>query len=452
LRVAVIGAGVAGLAAAYRLLQKGHEVTVVEAGPFVGGQVRTFETGGDRLEAFYHHLFKSDTNVIDLINELGLGDDLRWVESKVGFFHGGRIYDFVTPGDLLRFSPVGLTDRVRLGLAALYLRRQNDWARYEDITARDWIVKHVGQRAYDVVWGPLLRGKYGVFADEVGMTWFWGKIFLRFASRDGGLTAKEELGYLVGSFGRYIEALRQRIDELGGEIILKAPVERVLLESQTVKGLSIGGDIGVAREFDAVLATVPNKFFLQMVPELPEPYAATLRSVRYQWASCLVLALDRPLSHIYWLNISEPDVPFVAVVEQTNFIGPEHYAGKHYLYFSNYVSADDPILQLDVDGALAAYLPHIKKINPAFDESWIVEKHFFKDPAGQPIITRNYSRSIPDHRTPFAGLYLANTTQIYPEDRGQNYSILMGERMADVIDEDLSGKPKAPLGRVGSRL
>ena len=452
MRIAVIGAGVAGLAAGYRLLQKGHDVTIVEAGPFVGGQVRTFETGGDRLEAFYHHLFKSDTSVINLIEELGLGDDLRWVESKVGFFHSGRIYNFVTPGDLLRFKPVPLADRIRLGLAALYLRRQKDWTRYEDITAKDWIVRHVGARAYEAVWGPLLRGKYGVFADEVGMTWFWGKIFLRFASRDGGVTSREELGYLLGSFGRYIEALRTRIESLGGEIMLKAPVERVRVVGQQAIGLSIGGDKAGDRDFDAVLATVPNKFFLKMVPELPESYAATLQGVRYQWASCLVLALSRPLSHIYWLNISAPDVPFVAVVEQTNFIPAERYDGKHYVYFSNYVSEDDPILDMDVDDALASYLPHIKRINPEFSDDWIVEKHFFKDPAGQPIITRNYSRNIPDHRTPLAGLYLANTTQIYPEDRGQNYSILMGERMADVIDDDLSGKPQTPVGRVGSRL
>jgi protoporphyrinogen oxidase len=165
-----------------------------------------------------------------------------------------------------------------------------------------------------------------------------------------------------------------------------------------------------------------------------------------------VLALTGPLSHIYWLNISAPEVPFVAVVEQTNFIEPERYAGKHYVYFSNYVSEGDPILSMDVDEALALYLPHIQKINPNFDEGWITEKHFFKDPAGQPIITRNYSQNIPDHRTPIDGLYLANTTQIYPEDRGQNYSILMGERMAEVIDDDLQGKPRAPLGRVGSRL
>jgi protoporphyrinogen oxidase len=452
LKVAVVGAGVAGLAAAYRLLQMGHTVTLLEAGPFVGGQVRTFETGGDRLEAFYHHLFKSDTNVIALIEELGLGEELRWVESKVGFYHSGRIYDFVTPGDLLRFTPVSMFDRIRLGLAALYLRRQKDWTKYEDITAREWIVRHVGQRAYDVVWGPLLRGKYGVFADEVGMTWFWGKIFLRFASRDRGVTSKEELGYLQGSFGRYIEALHQRIVELGGEVVLRAPVDRVLLEDGRVKGLAVGGECPATRDFDAVLATVPNKFFLRMAPELPESYAATLKSVRYQWASCLVLALTGPLSHIYWLNISAPEVPFVAVVEQTNFIEPERYAGKHYVYFSNYVSEGDPILSMDVDEALALYLPHIQKINPNFDEGWITERHFFEDPAGQPIITRNYSQNIPDHRTPIDGLYLANTTQIYPEDRGQNYSILMGERMAEVIDDDLQGKPRAPLGRVGSRL
>ncbi|MEX2236004.1 MAG: NAD(P)/FAD-dependent oxidoreductase [Dehalococcoidia bacterium] len=452
MKVGIVGAGVAGLAAALRLLEKGRDVDILEASPFVGGQVRTFETGGDRLEAFYHHLFKSDRQIIALIEELGLGEDLRWVESKVGFYHGGRIYNFVSPTDLVKFTPVPLLDRMRLGLAALYLRRQKDWQKYEDITAKEWIVRHVGQKAYDVVWGPLLRGKYGVFADEVGMTWFWGKIFLRFASREGGVTSKEELGYLLGSFGRYIEALAARIGELGGQIHVKSPVERVLVNEGRARGLRMGGEMAGEHVYDAVLVTVANKFFMQMTPELPEEYAAILKGVRYQWASCLVLALDRPLSDIYWLNISDPEIPFVAVVEQTNFIEPDRYAGKHYVYLSNYVDEGDPVLKMDVDEVLAHYLPNIHKVNSAFSQDWILEKQFFKDPAGQPIITRNYSRNIPDHRTPIEGLYLANTTQIYPEDRGQNYSILMGERMADVIDSDLQGLPKEPLGRVGSLL
>jgi protoporphyrinogen oxidase len=450
LKVAVVGAGVAGLAAAYRLLQHGHEVVVIEASPFIGGQVRTFETGGDRLEAFYHHLFKSDRQITALIHELGLGDDLAWRESKVGFYYEGRIWDFVTPQDLLRFKPVSLIDRARLGLAALYLQRQKNWHKYESVTAREWIVKHVGRRAYEVVWGPLLRGKYGPFADEVGMTWFWGKIFLRFASREGGVTSREKLGYLLGSFGRYIEALTEAIRSRGGEIQLKTPVERVLVNEGRCQALQVGGDERC--DFDATLLTAPNKFVLQMVPDLPGDYAAILRGVRYQWATCLVLALDRALSDIYWLNISAPDVPFVAVVEQTNLVEAERYAGKHYVYFSNYVEEASPILAMDVGQVLAEYLPHIKKINPAFDEGWILEKQLFKDPAGQPIITRNYSRNIPDHRTPIEGLYLANTTQIYPEDRGQNYSILMGERMAEVIDADLAGAPRQPVGRVGSLL
>ncbi|MPZ23489.1 MAG: FAD-dependent oxidoreductase, partial [Dehalococcoidia bacterium] len=267
MRLAVVGAGVAGLAAAYRLLQRGHEVTILEASPFIGGQVRTFETDGDRLEAFYHHLFKSDTTITSLIEELGLGDDLLWRESKVGLYHKGRIHDFVTPTDLLRFSPVSIIDRARLGLAAVYLQRQKDWRKYEGITAREWMVRAVGRRAYDVVWGPLLRGKYGVFADEVGMTWFWGKVFLRFASREGGFTSREKLGYLRGSFGRYIEALTQRIRDLGGDIRTRTPVARVMTEAGRATGLELGGEHPGAVPFDSVLVTTPNRFFLQMTPD-----------------------------------------------------------------------------------------------------------------------------------------------------------------------------------------
>ena len=451
MKVGIVGAGVAGLAAAYRLLQRGHEVVIAEASPVIGGQVRTFDTDGEPLEAFYHHLFRSDTSIIGLIEELGLGSDLEWIESRVGFYRGGRLYDFVTPMDLLRFSPVGLVDRARLGGAAVYLQRQKDWRRYEGITARDWIVKHVGRRAYDAVWGPLLRGKYGVFADEVSMAWFWGKIYLRFASRKGVL-GREQLGYLRGSFGRYIEALGARIRELGGDIMTGTPVEQIVMDGGRAGGLRLGGESRQTLECDAVLVTVANKFFVRMAPDLPAAYTAALDAVRYQWATCLVLGLDRPLSGYYWLNISAPEVPFVAAVEHTNFVSAARYGGRHYVYFSNYTDADAAVLGMDVDEVLAHYLPHIRKINPGFEESWIVDRNFFKDPAGQPIITCNYSDQIPDHRTPLHGVYLANTTQIYPEDRGQNYSILMGERIAEAIDGDLRGEPQPALGRLGSHL
>lgn len=432
MRVGIVGAGVAGLAAAKVLQENGHEVTLFEGRHEVGGQVVTFPVGGTPLECFYHHLFTSDTTVVRYIEELGLGKHLRWIEPHNAHFVKGRSYPFVTPMDLVKFTAVPFTTRVRLGLTALWLRRQHDWKKYEPVTARKWMERAVGKKGYNALWGPLLRGKFADKADEVGMVWLWGKIYLRFASRKGS-GAKESLGYLEGSFRRYYQALADLIEERGGTIHLNCPVETVEVESGVVKGIRAHGKLF---ECDAVLMTTPNIITRKIAPELPDEYTEVLDRVRYQWASCLVLALDRPLTEIYWLSIGD-DLPFVACVEHTNFMAPDDYGGNHVVYLSNYTNPGDPILEMDAEQVFERYLDGLRKLNPKFDPSWVREKWFFKDPGGQPVIGTNYSQSIPDIRTGVTGLYLANTTQVYPEDRGQNYSLLLGEKAAGFIDEDL---------------
>ena len=225
MRAVVIGAGVGGLAAAYELAKQGHEVHLVEASPGLGGQVRTFEVGGGRIENFYHHLFRSDTVVAALIEELGLGDDLEWIESRVGMLVGDRIFRFTGALDLLRFTPVSLLTRLRLGLSALWLRRVGDWERYEGQRAAEWITRAAGREGYERVWGPLLRAKFGRHAPDIAMPWFWSKIYLRFASREGGPLAKEQLGYLRGSFGRMVDALAAAIEERGGAVLPGRPCD-----------------------------------------------------------------------------------------------------------------------------------------------------------------------------------------------------------------------------------
>ena len=434
MKVGIVGGGVAGLAAAYRLTQGGHQVALYEAEPTLGGLVRTFEVGGGRLESFYHHLFSTDTSIISLIDELGLGERLVWRDSKVGFYHGGRIYDFVTPLDLLRFTPVSLLDRLRLGLAGLWLRRQKNWRRYESLTAKEWIIRHVGRRNYDVVWGPLLRGKFGGAHDQVSMVWFWGKIFLRFASRRGGPTQREQLGYLMGSFGAMIDELEQRIRAAGGVVETGRPVERVLVEDGRAVGVRLAGGEQVA--CDAVIAAVASDALLKLVPPLPADYERRLTSVQWQSALCLILSLRQSLSRIYWMNISDPEIPFIAAIEHTNFIEREHYGGHHLLYLSNYLEPSSPLLEMDIDELCNLYLPHLRKLNPDFSPDWIEDRWLFRGSAAQPIITTHYSQKIPDHRAPIPGLYLANMAQIYPEDRGQNYSIQMGEQVAEMAAGD----------------
>ncbi len=435
--VGIIGGGVAGLTTAYRLLQKGYRVRLFEAGPELGGLMRTFEIDGEPIERFYHHLFTTDTAAIRLIQELGLGERLTWRPSTVGIFYEGRIYPFVTPMDLLRFAPVGLIDRIRLGLVGLYLRRQRDGSRYEGITAKEWVRRSAGQRNLDVVWGPLLRGKFGDLGDEVVMTWLWNKIHLRFASRGAGPSQREVLGYLLGSFGAWIETLVDRIRELGGEIETGRPVQRIVSDAGRV-GLELASAEQETVLFDAVVATVASDIFLRIAPPLPQAYAEKLRGMPYEDALCLILALKYPLSGTYWLNINERSVPFVAAVEHTNLIEPERYGGKHVVYLSNYLDKQSPLLGMDVDEVLHLYLSHIKRINSAFDESWIIDRWLFHGPEAQPVFTTGAGSRIPDHRTPVPGLYLANMSQIYPQDRGQNHSILLGEKVADLVALDLA--------------
>jgi protoporphyrinogen oxidase len=439
MRVGIIGGGAAGLAAAYELGLHGHRASVYERAPFLGGHASTFDVGGARLERGYHHWFTSDTDIVGLLDEIGLGHQVRWIDSKVGTLYDGKIYNFVTPLDLLKFTPLGLLDRVRLGLMTLYLQRQKDWKRYERFTSAEWLQRYGGKRVYEVFWGPMLRGKFGEENyDRVGMAWLWGKIHTRFASRGKGL-AKEKLGYPIGSFGEVFDVLAEKIVEQGGEVHISSSVERVVMDGGRVTGMEIALDGAESRveEFDAVIATTPSHVFPRLVPPLPQDYLSRLNAAKYMSAVLIVLVLDRPLSNIYWLNVADRSIPFVAVIEHTNFIGPEHYGGKHIVYLSNYLAPDHALYKMDREELLEEYLPHLRKINPDFDLSWIETSYHHRVDGAQPIIGTNYSSRIPDHRTPHRGVYLANTTQIYPEDRGTNYSVRMGRQVARMAMEDM---------------
>ena len=436
-RIGIIGGGYAGLTAAYELQKRGHQVTVLEKYGTWGGQAATLPLLDTRIEYFYHHLFGSDTHVLGLMDELGISDQLRWIESKVGWFSDGRIYDLVSPLDLIRFGPLSLFNRIKLGLMYLYLPRVNDWQSLERITARDWILRYMGQEIYDQFWGPLLRGKFGDMADQVSMTWLWGKIKVRGSSRQGA-SAKELLAYPDGSFEIITQALVDRLRANGAELRLNEQATGLTTDPENPRKVS-----GVVTKkgtypFDVVIATVPGYTLLEIAPPaMDEAYADLLRSVHYQAALVLLLVSKQSMSRIYWMNIADRTMPYVGVIEHTNYVPPSEYQGRHLIYVSNYLEQDNPRFGMKADELFDLYLPHLKRINPAFDADWIEKKIVLRARAGQPVITCNYSERIPDHRTPLEGLYLANTLQIYPEDRGVNYSVRLGKTISDIVDEDL---------------
>ena len=439
MRVGIIGGGAAGLAAAYELTSQGHYAEVFEVAPFLGGQASTFDVGGGQLERGYHHLFVSDTAITELINELGLGHKLAWLESKVGLYHSGRIWDFATPLDLLRFKPLSLGQRIRLGLWTFALQKTRNWQKFEGVTAQDWLTRHLGQEIYQTIWEPMLRGKFGEFYSQVSMAWLWGKIYLRVASRRNALQ-KERLGYPMGSFGEVFDRLEERIIQQGGAVHLSSRVSRVVVDDGVAVGLEVqlSGQEAEVKSYDAVIATTPSYVFTRLVPQMPQDYLDKLVNVRYLSAVLMILTLDRPLSGKYWLNVADRTLPFVGVIEHTNMIDPALYGGRHIVYLTNYTPRESDLYQKSGSELLEDFIPHLQKINPDFDRSWIQEYYHHKVDGAQPIIGVNYSQEIPDHRTPFKHLYLANTTQIYPEDRGTNYSVRMGRQVAQLLLGDLT--------------
>ena len=323
----------------------------------------------------------------------------------------GKIYDFVTPLDLLKYRPLSFTDRFKLGLSALKIKRIKDWKAIEGFTAVQWFQENVNRKVFESFWEPMLRGKFGEEQyREVGMAWVWGKMNTRFASRKG--IGKEMLGYPIGSFKEFFERLGETAILQGAEIHLDTPISRIRTSRNNVQGMEIGEGSKFER-FDAVIASTPSNIFEKITEVLTREYKSKLTGVDYMSAILLILVLDRPLSNIYWLNVADRSIPFVGVIEHTNLVAPSHYNGNHIVYLSNYLTAGSEYYRMNSDELLDAYLPHISKINPSFDRDWILEYHHHRIDGAQPIVGAHYSSRMPPHETGIDNLYLANTTPIF---------------------------------------
>jgi protoporphyrinogen oxidase len=442
-RVAVIGAGVTGLVAARELARAGWSVEIFERWPDVGGQASAFDVGsGVLVERYYHHWFRSDLEMVALHDEL-LPGELEWHRSSVGMFAQGRIWPFLTPRDLLSYSPVPAIDRVRLGFATLSLARRRDWERMDDIGALEWLRKATGPRALDAVWTPLLLGKFGPDAERIPLAWLWSKLVLRRQKLGGSGATREELGYPRRSFQAISAALAQDIKKRGGVIRLDQEVLRVRREAEgfLLECAAAGayrkpaGDAEIdpsrSSRADVVLLTTPTGVSARLL-EWSSEFRSRLLDWRYRVAVVLLLELRRQFTTTYWLNNADRTVPFLGVIEHTNLVPPERYAAR-YLYVSNYVAAGDGLVSMTTDEILARYMPALKRIAPTFDQHDILRAWSFREEAAQPIPEIGNRHRILPFETPVSGAFLANTTQIYPEDRGTNYSVRLGRDAAAAI-------------------
>jgi protoporphyrinogen oxidase len=435
--VAVVGGGFSGLAAAYELARKGVAVTVLEAEGHIGGLAAAFDVGGERLDRFYHHWFTNDREVMDLIHELGLDSQVAINPTNTGVYYANNFFKLSTPWDLLNFTPLGFIDRLRLGLLALRARRVDDWMSLEDKTASEWLRELGGDSVYRVMWEPLLKGKFGPVADQISAVWFWNKLKLRGGSRGKG--GEERLAYFKGGFEALAQALKDKFLADGGVLRTASPVSAITPEGSGWRVSTPRGEVLA----DHVIATPALPLLADMVRTWAQPaYLAQLERIQYLANVCLVLELDRSLSSTYWLNVNDPNFPFVGVIEHTNFERPETYGGRHIVYLSKYLPHTEALYAMTADEVLDFAMPHLQRMFPKLQRGWIQRHHVWKARWSQPVVEQRYSQLIPPAAGPLPGLHLCSMAQIYPEDRGTNYAVREGRKTGRHV-ASLLGRPAA---------
>jgi len=425
MRIAIIGAGFGGMAAAYDLKKAGHEITIYESADYVGGLASGFkEPHWDWfVEKFYHHWFQSDKDMLGLIKELGWDGKVLFPRPFTVLLHNGKWYPFDSILRALLFPGLGFgLDKIRFGFVGLYLRLTNNWRALEKYTADEWMRKYAGNHVYEKMWKPLLVGKFGPYFDQVNMAWMWARLKAR----------TTRLGTFEGGFQNFADLFADRLRKMGVEIRLGVRVESIKREQGK---LSVRSE-GDSKSFDKVLVTTSPNLMAKLSPDLPGNYLKGLLELKSMGAVVMVLSLKHQLSKegYYWFSLpKEAGFPMLALVEHTNFVAKEHFGGDRIVYAGDYLEVGHEYFSMTDEQLLERFIPAFKKFNSAFERDWVNKVWVFKTSYAQPVALVNHSKNIPAIQTPIDGLYFASMSQVYPWDRGTNFAVEIGRRAARLM-------------------
>jgi protoporphyrinogen oxidase len=428
MKIAIIGAGFGGMAAAYDLRRAGHDVTILESADYVGGLASGFkEPHWDwSVEKFYHHWFQSDRWMLGLIRELGWQDKVHFPRPYTVLLHNGKWYPFDSIPRALAFPGLGFgMDKVRFGFVGLFLRLTNNWRALERHTADGWMTRWAGRRVYEKMWKPLLVGKFGPYYQDVNMAWMWARLKAR----------STRLGTFEGGFQNFADLLAQRLREMGADLRLGTGVQSIRRAPAGGRALEATDAAGTAT-YDQVLATTSPALLARLCPELPDSYLKGLLDLRSMGAVVMVLSLKHQLSPqgYYWFNLpKEAGYPFLALVEHTNFIPRGKFGGDHIVYAGDYLEAGHEYFSLSDEQLVERFIPSFRRFNPAFERDWVKKVWVFRTNYAQPVPLVNHSKNIPSIQTPIEGLYFASMSQVYPWDRGTNFAVEIGRRAARMM-------------------
>lgn len=422
--VAVIGAGPMGLAVAYQLVKDGHDVTVFEADDRVGGMTASFDFGGLDIERYYHFICANDQPHFDMISEMDLDEKLKWTKTKMGYYYQGELFPWGNPIALLKFPKLSFVSKIRYGLHAFLSTKRSDWSKLDKVEASTWIKQWVGNEAYDVMWKSLFDLKFYNFSNNLSAAWIWTRIKRIGNSRYSMM--EEKLGYLEGGSEILLIAMKEKIEALGGKVELSSPVQKVKIESGKVVGLEVDGQL---HQFDDVVSTVPAPYIPQLIPDLPEKELAQFKQLKNIAVVCIIAKLKKAVTENFWLNINDKRMDIPGIVEYSN-LNP---LDDHIVYVPYYMPAEHEKYGDSDEKFTEKVKSYLKMINPKLTDDDFIDIHASRYRYAQPICEPGFLETIPPVDLPIEGLYVADTSYYYPEDRGVSEGIRFGKEIAVMV-------------------
>ena len=423
-RVAVLGAGPMGLAVAYQLARDGHQPIVFEADDRVGGMTAAFDFSGLSIERYYHFHCTSDHAFLAILDELALADKMHWVETKMGYWFQDQLQAWGNPVALLMFKGLSLTAKFRYGLHAFLCTKRNDWQPLDHAEATGWIKRWVGKEAYEVLWRRLFDYKFYDYKDNLSAAWIWSRI--RRIGRSRYSLFREKLGYLEGGSETLLQAMRADIEAHGGEIRLNSAISKVIIEAGIVRGVEVAGHL-IA--FDKVISTIPLPYIPRLIPDLPVDILEHFRSINNIAVVCVIVKLRKALTENFWLNTNDPDMDIPGLVEYSNL----RPLDDHIVYVPFYMPGEHPKFTEPDQAFLDKVRRYFKKINPTLCDDDFIDLRASRYRYAQPICEPGYLDKLPPVALPVKGLWVADTSYYYPEDRGISESIEFGRKMAKQV-------------------
>jgi protoporphyrinogen oxidase len=427
-RIAIIGGGPMGLGVAYYLGKQGIPVTIYEAGDRVGGMTASFDFDGVEIERFFHFLCATDYDYFEILKELGIEDKLHWVNTRMGYFYNGKLSTWGDPISLLKFPGLSLIDKFRYGLKVLYCKQLKSFEELDKKTATQWLRSWLGERAYQVLWHPLMSLKFYEWQDLPSAAWIAARVQRVAQSRES--LFKEKTGYLTGCSEILMKAMVQAIEKQGGIIHLGQPIKQVIAEKhpvqgQCIKGIKVGDSL---HEHSIVISTTPIPYVSKMIPDLPKEDHEKLARIKNVGVVCLMFKLDRQFSPYFWLNINTPGVEMPGIIEYTN-LNPLN-GRDHILYVPYYMPQTQTKYSWSNEQFFEEVTAAFKKIRPDFDRSWVKSFHASRYFYAQPVCEPGYLSMLPPMKSAIKGLFMADTSYYYPQDRSITESLKTAKQLA----------------------